>query len=108
MEFISYGEKSGAKRGFSRAYKNLADEHGQYLLIQGDKWGFYKDDDGEPVRHQLVYAARREANGLPPAGMANESAHLADVAFTNEVLAAKVAYDTMDPAEEHEQFKKDY
>lgn len=69
--FKANSSKSNAKRFLVQTAK--VDDFGQYLTQNGDEWGCYLDADGKPVRHQLVYAAQRAAEGRAPAGMANEA-----------------------------------
>ena len=47
--FTAYGDKSGAKRGFGRAFPQLIEATDSYLQKLEGKWGFYKNDDGNPV-----------------------------------------------------------
>lgn len=47
MNFISYGDKSGAKRGLVRKNKDLTPDH--YLQQNEGKWGFFLDSDDNPV-----------------------------------------------------------
>lgn len=70
--FKANSSKSNAKRFLVQTAK--VDDFGQYLTQNGDEWGCYLDADGKPVRHQLVYAAQRAADGRAPAGMALEAA----------------------------------
>lgn len=49
MEFVPYNDKSSAKRGFGRAFKMHIDRVDAYLEKVDDKWGFYKDENGNAV-----------------------------------------------------------
>lgn len=63
-EFISYGDKSSAKRGFARKFKGSADVFAavdKYLEQREGKWGFNTDADGAPVLMILVDETREEA-----------------------------------------------
>lgn len=65
--FKANSSKSNAKRFLVQTAK--VEDFGQYLTQNGDEWGCYLDADGKPVRHQLVYAEQRAAEGRAPAGM---------------------------------------
>lgn len=45
--FVSYGDKSGARRGFCRAYKDLSEQADSYLTKAHGKWGFFRDEEGK-------------------------------------------------------------
>ncbi len=63
--------KSNAKRFLVATCKVDAADVGQYLAQNADgEWGTYLGEDGKPVRHQLVYAEKRAAEGMAPAGVA--------------------------------------
>lgn len=47
--FIAYGDKSGAKRGFGRTYKEFEGNVEDYLDKVDGKWGFSKYKNGQPV-----------------------------------------------------------
>jgi hypothetical protein len=65
--------KSNAKRFLVTTCKVAVEDVGQYLAQDSEgRWGTYLDESGQPVRHQLVYAAKRAADGAAPAGMAKE------------------------------------
>lgn len=65
-------DKSNAKRFLTKTCKVAVEDVGQYIAQDADgKWGTYLDESGQPVRHQLVYAAQRAAEGKAPAGVAS-------------------------------------
>lgn len=65
--FKANSSKSNAKRFLVQTAK--VEDFTQYLTQQGEEWGCFLDADGKPVRHQIVYAEQRAAEGRAPAGM---------------------------------------
>jgi hypothetical protein len=57
--FVPYGDKSGAKRGFARAFPKLENVDNYLDKVEG-KWGFYKTADGEAVLTNVVPEERAE------------------------------------------------
>lgn len=49
LTFVPYGDKSGAKRGFGRIYKDFEGNVDDYLDKIDGKWGFSKGEDDKPV-----------------------------------------------------------
>lgn len=49
--FVPYADKSAAKRGFGRSFKDLASSVNDYLEQVEGKWGFYKTEAGAAVIH---------------------------------------------------------
>jgi hypothetical protein len=79
--FKACAGKSNAKRSLTTTHKISAETVEQFMCEFEDKWGFYVSEDGDPVVHQVVYAAQRAAKGRPPAGMAEETVTLDSPAF---------------------------
>jgi hypothetical protein len=63
-QFVSYGDKSSAKRGFGRAFKDLAAKADHFLTLHDGKWGFFKHEDGGPLPSQSVDAVAVESIGV--------------------------------------------
>lgn len=72
--FTAKSTKANAKRTLVNTHKLPAEVTGQYLAQDGEAWGFYTDEQGAPVEHQVVYAAKRAEDNRPPAGMTTEAA----------------------------------
>lgn len=47
--FTAYNDKSSAKRGFGRKFKQYAEHAESYILQQNGKWGFQTDAEGNAV-----------------------------------------------------------
>lgn len=92
--FTAYGDKSGAKRGFGRTFKDDTLNVDSYLDKVDGKWGFYKDADGKPVlTNQAPEAKPADLNVLND--MAPAGAVVADQAL--EAAKEEITEDTDGP-----------